>query len=1004
MKLKLNNFTKFVLLIALLACSNFALAQRTVTGTVTDGETDEPLIGATVIVVGTSNGAITDFDGKYSIEVEEGQTQLEFSYTGFANTVVELGASNVVDVQLKAGTVLDEVVVIGYGSVRKQDATGAVDVVGEEDFNQGFQTTPEQLIQGRLAGVQITGSSGEPGAAVDIRIRGASSIRSGNNPLIVLDGIPLDGRDISAGADVGAGRQSARNPLNFINPADIESISVLKDASATAIYGSRGANGVILITTKKGTSGKPTVELSSSIGINTMPEGRKYDLLSADRFVTETNNSNIDFGDDVNAFDEILRTGVVQNHNLTYGGSTESGGRYRLSVGIQDQEGIIKDTGLKKYSGTINITQSLFNDRVDVGGKMIASFINDQAAALSDQVGAEGDMMVSALRWNPTRPFSDVAGFIQPSDNERNPLAFLEYYDDVTETSRIFGNIFANVKIIDGLTYKFNYGIDRSESSRRVAVSRLLNANFAIGSGGIGVIDNIEAYTQLFEHTLEYNKDLNSNVGLNAIVGYSYQEFIRKGNTQRGTGYSVDDQSLYVNNLNFASSFPPNDNSSFFDPKDELQSFFGRLNFDINGKYLITGTVRADGSSRFGDDNKYGVFPSAAVAWKISEEDFAPEVFDDLKLRVGWGITGNQEFPSGSAQTVFKPLDDGSGLQQDNIGNPALQWEETTQYNVGIDFGFGDYRFTGSIDYFFKQTEDLLFRLRAAQPGPDVFVWRNLEGVTVDNSGLEFNINALLVDKSDFNWELGFNASYYQNEINGVSNIFPAGIITGEINGQGLSNQRGQLLFDGQPLYAFYLPVFNGFNSEGIAQYEDINGDNENTASGIVPPGLGDRKFVGDPNPDFTIGFRSAVRYKDFDVSVYLQGAFGHQVFDNTALALFSRAALEGGANVDERVLSTAQVAGDAPIPSTLFLEDADHVRLANLTIGYTFPVPETMTWLSSLRLFLTGQNLFLITGYKGFDPEVNKNKNVDDVPSFGIDYAAYPRARTFTLGVNAVF
>ncbi|MEM1319445.1 MAG: TonB-dependent receptor [Bacteroidota bacterium] len=983
--------------------SSFAYGQRTVSGNVTDGETNEALIGANVLIKGSSTGTVTDIDGNYSVDVSGDDAVLVFSYTGYTSQEIVVGTQSTINIVMSSGELLEEVVVIGYGSVKKSDATGAVEVISPKDFNQGFQTSPDQLIQGRLAGVQVTSSSGEPGAAANIRIRGASSIRANNNPLFVLDGIPLDGRDISAGADIGAGRQSARNPLSFINPNDIESISVLKDASATAIYGSRGSNGVIIITTKKGTVGKPKVELSSTVGFATMPDGRKYNLLNASQFAEENGNPNLNFGADVDAFDEILRTGLIQNHNLTYGGSTESGGRYRMSLGIQDQEGIIKDSEQKTYNATINITQNLFKDRVTIGGKLIASFVRDQAAALSDQVGAEGDMLISALRWNPTRPFMEGGDFVQPSDNERSPAAFLEYYDDATQTSRIFGNLFADVKITDNLKYRFNYGIDRSESSRRVAISRAFRANFAEGSGGVAQIENIEAYTQLFEHTLDYNASLTDNVGFNATVGYSYQEFTRQGNTQRGNGFLIDDQALYLNNLNFANSFPPNNNSSFSDPDDELQSFFGRVNFDINDRYLVTATVRADGSSRFGEDNRYGVFPSAAVAWKISNEDFAPEVFNDLKLRVGWGITGNQEFPSGSAQNQFKPLDDGSGIQQDIVGNPDLQWEETTQFNVGIDFAFADYKFTGSLDYFTKTTEDLLFRLRAAQQAPDVFVWRNLDGVTVDNSGIEFNINTYLVETADFNWEFGLNASYYTNEINNVSGTFPAGIITGEINGQGLSNQRAQLLFDGQPLYSFYLPVFTGFNAEGIAQYEDLNGDGENTASGIVPPGLGDRTFVGDPNPDFTLGIRTAINYKNFDLSMFFNGAFGHQVFDNTALALFSRAALDGGANVDDRVLSSAQAAGDSPIPSTMFLEDADFLRLANLTIGYNVDLGEN-EYLSSLRFFVTGQNLFVLTGYNGFDPEVNKNKNIDDVPSFGIDYATYPRARVFTFGVNAVF
>lgn len=981
------------------------LAQRTVTGKVSDPSDGSPLPGVNILEKGTSNGTVTDIDGNYSISVSDDAT-LIFSFIGYKNQEVAIGSRSVVDVALEGDvTQLSEVVVIGYGTVKKSDATGAVAVVDEEEFNKGFQTSPEQLIQGRVSGVQVVSNSGEPGAATSIRIRGASSIRAGNDPLIVLDGVPLDGRDISAGADVGAGRVSARNPLNFINPNDIASINILKDASATAIYGSRGANGVVIITTKQGKKGKPELTYSASFSSSSIPENRKYDLLSASEFVSEVPNTNLHFGADVDAFDEITRTAFTQDHNLSYGGTTESGGSYRISLGVQDQEGVIKSTGLEKYSGTVNIGQSVLDERVKLQGSLIASFVGDEGAALADNVGAEGDMLISALRWNPTRPFRDANGeLIQPSDNERNPLAFLEYYDDETETTRIFGNISATVNIIEGLDYKVNFGIDRSESERRVSVSRALNANFASGSGGIGNIENIKASSRLIEHTLNFARDLNDDINLNALVGYSYQKFIRRGSNQRGVGFLVDDQSLYTNNLNFASSFPANQNESFTNPDDELQSYFGRVNVSIFDKFLVTATFRADGSSRFGEDNKYGYFPSAAVAWRLADEAFVPELFTDLKLRLGWGITGNQEFPSGSAQDQYKPLDDGSGIQQTIVGNPGLTWEETSQYNFGIDFGFFDNRLTGSIDYYQKETEDLLFRLRVAQQAPDVFVWRNLNGVTVNNSGIDFNLDAVAVDKQDLSVDVGFNISFFNNEIKNVSGIFPDGIITGEINGQGLSNQRAQLLYDNQELYAFYLPVFTGYDENGLSTFEDLNGDGENTASGIVGPGNGDRKFVGSPNPDMTLGFRSSVSYKKFDASIYFNGAFGHQVFDNTALALFSRAALNGGANVDKRVLSSEQGGGDSPVPSTQFLEDADFLRLTNLTLGYTFGSGDIAPWVQSLRLFVTGQNLFVLTGYEGFDPEVNVNKSIDEVPSFGIDYAAYPRARTFTVGLRVQF
>jgi TonB-dependent starch-binding outer membrane protein SusC len=1007
-KLYLFLFKKSLLVLIVLM-TTLAWSQSTVTGRVKSAEDGSSIPGVSVIEKGGNNGTITDADGRFSITVKN-ESILIFSFVGFKTQEAAVNGRSSFDVSLESDfTALTEVVVVGYGEVKKSDATGAVAVVGQEKFNKGFQTSPDQLLQGRLAGVQVTSSSGAPGAASNIRIRGTASIRAGNNPLIVLDGIPLDGRDVSSGSDVGAGRGSAKNPLNFINPNDIESMSVLKDASATAIYGSRGANGVILISTKKGNKSKPQLEYSATVGFSKVPESGKYDLLSANEFRNELTNQTLDFGADVNAFDEILRTGVTNDHSLSYGGASQNGGRYRVSLALQDQQGVIKSTGLKKYTGSVNISQDVLDGRVKLQSSLISSLIRDQNAALSDNVGAEGDMFVSALRWNPTRPFRDANGvLIQPSDNERNPLAFLEYYDDNTETSKVFANVSATVNIAKGLDYKLNFGFDRSESERRIGVSRLLNANFVRGSG-IGNIENIRGATNLIEHTLNFAREMSADVTLNALAGFSYQKFTRRITRQRGTDFSIDDQSLYTSNLDFAASFPsrpgPNNvnglNGSEELPDDELQSFFGRVNLTLFQNLLLTTTMRADGSSRFGEGNKYGYFPSAAIAYKLVGQSFVPDAFSDLKVRFGWGITGNQEFPPGSSQTQYRPTP-GGGITLATVGNPDLRWEQTSQINLGIDFGLFGNKLTGSVDYFRKETKDLLFRFRADQPAPDVFKWRNLDGVTIENNGVEISLDAVVVEKEGLNVDVGFNVSFLQNKLNNITSILPLGVQTGEINGQGLSSQRGQLLYDNQPLFAFYLPVFNGYDQNGASTFADLNGDGEFTGSGIDRPGVGDRDFVGDPNPNMVLGIRSSATYKKFDASIYFNGAFGHQIFDNTTLALFNRAALNGGANVDRRVLTSGQGVSDSPVPSSQFVEDGDFLRLANLTVGYTFN--SEANWFQSIRVFATGQNLFVLTKYNGLDPEVNVNKSVDDVPSFGIDYAAYPRPRLLMVGFNVVF
>ncbi len=1008
---------KLIFLLVFLSGS-MLYSQITVSGVISDA--GGPVPGVNVIVRGTSNGAVSDFDGNYTLDNVPEDGTIVFSYVGFKAQEVSVDGRTTINVTMQEDAAeLEAVVVIGYGSVRKQDVTGAVATVKPEDFNQGVQTSPDQLIQGRVAGVNITQSSGEPGAGSTIQIRGASSIRAGNNPLVVIDGVPLTDDNVSPGSDSGIGTTTARNPLNFINPNDIASIDVLKDASATAIYGSRGANGVIIITTKKGRSGKPQMTFSASTSVGTI--ANEYDLLGSTIFAQNSDPS-VDFGARIDPFDEVLRTAITQQYDFSYAGGSETGS-YRFSLGLLDQEGIIKGTGQEKYNATVNLSEKFFDNKLKVSARVLTSFIKDNAEAISDNVGAEGDVISSALRWNPTRPLINADGsFLQLSDNQRNPLALLEYYEDETETSRIFGNISLDYEIIEGLTYKFNLGIDRSEATRGVAQSRLLNVN-NIFERGRADISTVKTFNKLFEHTLTYAKDLSENLRLDAVLGYSFQQFERKGTNTTAFDFASDDQSAYIDNLNSASTFPTGIsnatlntffNDSFFDPTSELQSFFGRANVNLMDKYLFTATLRADGSSRFGSGNEYGYFPSAAFAWKIINEEFTPDVFSDLKLRLGWGNTGNQAFPAGAAQDQFgfirvnidgEPV---SVVTQLNAGNPDLQWESTSTINAGIDFGFLDNRLSGSIDYFNKVTKDVLFRFSTVQPAPpNSFFWRNLDNTEIINSGIEVGINALIVKNEDFTLDFGVNMSFLDNTIENVTDDnFPGGIQTGTLSGQGLSGETAQLLFDDQPLFTFFLPIFEGYDSSGNPIFADVNNDGViNTSIGV--PGTVDREFVGNPNPDILIGIRASATYKDFDASLYLNGAYGHQIYDNTANALFTASALAGGNNVTENIINNGENPGAPNTPSTRFLQSGDFMRLTNVTLGYTIAGKEKnkyFNWFNTVRLFITGQNLFVITPYDGFDPEVNTNKQVDGVPSFGIDYTAFPRSRQFTFGINMNF
>jgi iron complex outermembrane receptor protein len=997
-----NKLLKNMLLPVFLLLGSFIYAQ-TVSGTVSDAM--GPIPGVNIIIKGTTTGVATDFDGNYEIDVNNGDV-LVFSFIGYVTQEISYTGQSTIDVLLEEDAAkLEEVVIIGYGTTTVKDATGSVASVKSEDFNKGVVTTPDQLIQGRVSGVQVTASSGEPGAAANIRVRGTSSIRAGNDPLYVVDGFPLGGGAASPGADVGLGRTSARNPLAFINPADIASIDVLKDASATAIYGSRGANGVIIITTKRGKSGKPQVSWNSSVQFSSI--ANEYDLIKANDYpevAAAAGNATPDQGARVDPLGAILQTAVTQQHDFSYGAGNDTG-NYRISLGLLDQEGIVKGTGQEKYSFNLNMTQRAFNDRVKFETNFLSTFYKDKGEAIADNTGAEGDLMSSALKWNPTLSFYNPDGtYNQPSDNQRNPLAFLDYYTDITDTSRILGNFAVTFNIIEGLDYKFTIGVDRSESKRRVGISSDFNTNNTIGRGIAGV-EYLQNFSKLFEHTLSYKTDLMDDLALDAVIGYGYASYDSSGNRSIARDFSIPDQNKYIKDLGYAATFSPSEQSAFENPTAEIQSFFGRANFNYKGKYLLTGTLRADGSSKFGENNQYGYFPSFGAAWRLSEEDFIPEAFSNLKLRLNWGITGNQEFNAGAAQTQFGPTDDGSGLQQTNVANPDLQWESTVQYGAGVDFGFFNGRLSGTIDYFYKETKDLLFRLPAIQPAPNVNYWTNFNDIKVINSGLEMSLSSSIINKEDFTFDASFNISFLDNEIENVSNQFPLGIITGQVSGRSLSGQNSQLLYDNQPLYAFYLPVFEGYDSSGNPVFRDANGDGVINPNFDGPGTTSDRIFAGDPNPDILIGIALNSSYKKFDFSANLNGAYGHQILDNTAMALFYKAAVVSNENATyAEAASDANPAG-GPFLSTKDLKSGDFLRLSNLTVGYTLNGDDIKTdWIQSLRLYVTGQNLFVITPYDGFDPEVNKNKEVDGVPSFGIDYMAYPRSRGFLIGLNANF
>lgn len=1025
----------FLLGLTLLWGAGTAWAQQNVSGTVLD-ENSQPLPGVTIIVKGTTTGTTTDIDGKYTLSAPGPEAVLQFRYVGYTTQEITVGSQSVIDVSMALDAeTLDEVVVIGYGEIEAKDATGSVASVGAKDFNQGVIASPEELFQGKTAGVQITSTSGEPGAAVNIRIRGTSSVRGGNNPLFVVDGIPLSGGDVSGGtADIGRGTSPAKNPLNFINPNDIASIDILKDASATAIYGSRGANGVVIITTKsgKGMSGQGgTLEFSSSLSI--AYPANTYDLMNAAEFtaaVTQFGGTPIDNGFDTDWQDEVFRTAVSNSQNIAYSNGYD-GGDYRVSLGYSNQNGIIEETGLQRLTGRFNWNHRLLNDKLKLSLQSTVSRINDEAAPITQDAGFEGDLIGSMIMANPTwNPDPTV----QVDNNVANPNSYLAYYEDNTETDRVLLNFSAGYDITDNLNIKVNTGIDRSESERGGGFS----SNLALGNGiqdnGRSFLSQVETSSDLIEIFGNYNKEV-GNTKINALLGYSFQRFERKGANIQGFGFNDDNiennlsdlrstigalqgivsgnyqQLLYgtngltVNRLFPALSSEAVDNVpampvqaatyDFFNEVDQLQSYFGRVNVSVSSKYLFTATLRADGSSRFGPNNQYGIFPSGAFAWRISDEDFMGSFFDDLKFRVGYGITGNQEIPHNLFQGRERWR--APGINQDGfVGNPGsdrvafensdLKWEQTSQLNVGFDISILKGRLSGTIDYYNKVTTDLLIQVNSAQPSPQPFVYENLDAEVV-NEGLEFTLNAVLVDQGDFDLSFSGNIAYNNNI---VQNFGERIIDTGLIRGQGLTGAFVQRIANGQPLFAYYVRDFVGYDDAGVSIYSDGNGS---------------QMFTGQsPIPVWNYGFSLNASYKNLDFAAYMNGQAGHYLYSNTANAFFTAGAVANNRNAIRAVTTSGETPINAPDVSTRFLEKGDFLRMQNLSLGYNFDFAEG-TFIKGLRLSVNAQNLFVITSYSGLDPEVSNNAaNAQGVPSLNIDYTTYPRPTTFTFGLNATF
>ncbi len=963
--------------------------EQTVHGTVTDGASGNPLPGASIALKGSAKATSTDSKGAYSITVPDNTSVLVVSYVGYLTQEVLVGNNAVVDVALQANAGdLTQVVVVGYGTQNKRDVTGAVKSLRSESFNRGIINNPQQLLQGKVAGVNVTSASGEPGGTLGISIRGPGGVRTGSTPLFVVDGLPLDNSSTGGG-----------DPLNFINAQDIESFDVLKDASATAIYGSRGANGVILITTRKGKAGVSTLAVSSSVGFSTL--ARALDVLSADEFRTEVPKLGGVLDDQRSSTDwqkVVTRTALTQNYNVALSGGANKLSYY-ASFGMQKQEGIIKANNLDRYSGRFNATQRFLEDRLTVDANLSFATTKNNRPPIQNIIG-------DVIGNNPTYAAYDANGKPAQYQNINNPLIYFNLDKDITTINRVIGSISPSLKIIKGLVYKLNFGIDNSTSTRDIEA--LPNA-VPLRDGRLETYYNINRNT-LIENYITYAFKIKQH-DVSVLAGHSYQKIFLQGRNYSINKFAISSvEPIYNPGLGQELTLV-NNRPGGFATVNELQSFFGRVNYQYANKYLLTANFRADGSSKFGSNNKYGYFPSFSVGWKISEEKFMENAgFSNLKLRAGWGLTGNQEIPSKITQALFNsqvaaassyPLTPAppypAGTIYQRLANPDIQWEVSRQTNFGLDFGFLKGALTGSIDVFNKVSDNILLEVIPADPvQPAGTYWTNIKDMTITNKGVEVDLNYRKEFSRGLVFNIGGNLTLIKNK---VENSPYSVIQSGSASGSGLTSATINGYINGQPIGTFFLKEWIGFDNAGLSKYNDIDKD------GVITDK--DRIAAGTALPKVLYSFFGSGSFKGFDLVANFNGVSGNKIYDNTANAAFYKLKLSKNVNVTRAALASPEesVNNGAPV-STRYLKDGAYLRLNNLALSYSVNTKKLGIdrWVTGVRVSVTGQNLFVSTKYDGYDPEVNTDRTIGGVSSYGIDYLSYPKAKSLIFGLNVSF
>lgn len=965
---------------ALWAITLFLFGQNiSVNGIVSDTE-GEPLIGVTVQVQGTSIGTVTDLDGRFALQNVARNAILEISYVGMKTEVMPVDGRTRIDVVLTDDTeVLDELVVVGYGEQRRREITGSVTNVSSENFNRGVTRDAADLLQGKVAGLQITTPSGDVTDASRIRLRGVSTLQNDQGPFIVIDGVP--------GGD-----------LQTVAPQDIESISVLKDASSAAIYGSRSAGGVILITTKRGSAVKPRVSYDGYFAVSSI--ANKPDLLTADEWREYARETGKDtsvydkYGANTDWFDEITRSGTSQNHSLSLSGGG-SGNNYRASFNYQKREGVMRDNDMDRYNFRFQLQQRAINDRLRIG--------LTGSATMRDFNRPNRYNFVLAYNMLPVYPVKLDEGewFDTREYDQGNPVRNQQLNQDHWKNIHYYGSgdiLFNLTEELDikALLYKERRTEERNQYNHS-------ESQAGRNDGGYALRENRMWDKNLMEWMLDYNTEFGTTGQhrFNALAGYSWEE--NEYSYMKAANRNFTTDLLGANNLESGQGLRPSDVGSARN-MSRLISFFARTHYSYMSRYMVTATLRRDGSSKFGANHKWGLFPSVSAAWGIAEEAFMDDVnwIDDMKLRVGYGVTGNQ-----SGLDPYKTLqlygtsgtyyDNGAWLTAYKISqnaNPDLKWEETAMFNIGVDFFMFNNRLNGTIEWYDKRTRDMLYTYRVPTPPylhPDMMA--NVGDMR--NTGIELALSFDAVRTRDFFWNSSVTLAHNKNEITSLSDdvYTTSRIMVGDAWVRGGSGRTTHVVEEGYPVGQFYGPEFIRIDDEGKYLFRDKDG---NEVNGVTAE---DYTYIGSAQPDLTFGWSNRFNYKNWDFSFFLRGTLGNKVLNMGRMTYGHPGYLIGANALNDPLIYDLKV---VPEYSSLYVEDASHLRLDNTSLGYSFPT-EGVSWLEQARLYVTGQNLFVLTRYKGLDPEVDENRNNGLAPGVE-DREYYPKAKTFSVGVTLTF